>query len=169
MASRTGIALGTNIGNRLANLREARDLLVNLMPPGTAYHQSSIYQSEPIDCPPDSPDFYNAVIEIDYVGKPHDLLRATQGIEWKLGRNTSAVRNAPRPIDLDILYYDNIEMDEDILTLPHPRLTDRRFVLRPLADIHPHLILPGDIITVGEHLRKLDSEESQPTLIQSVW
>ncbi len=169
MASRTGIALGTNIGNRLANLREARDLLVNLMPPGTAYHQSSIYQSEPLDCPPDSPDFYNAVIEIDYVGKPHDLLRATQGIEWKLGRNTSAVRNAPRPIDLDILYYDNIEMDEDILTLPHPRLTDRRFVLRPLADIHPHLILPGDIITVGEHLRKLDSEESQPTLIQSVW
>ena len=169
MASRTGIALGTNVGNRLANLREARDLLVNLMPPETTFKQSSIYQSEPLDCPPDSPDFYNAVIEIDFIGMPHDLLKATQGIEWKLGRTSSAVRNSPRPIDLDILYFDNVVMDEDILTLPHPRLTDRRFVLKPLADIHPHLILPGDETTIGEHLRKLDSSESDPVCIQTVW
>lgn len=169
MASRTGIALGTNVGNRLANLREARDLLVNLMPPETTFKQSSIYQSEPLDCPPDSPDFYNTVIEIDFIGMPHDLLKATQGIEWKLGRTSSAVRNSPRPIDLDILYFDNVVMDEDILTLPHPRLTDRRFVLKPLADIHPHLILPGDETTIGEHLRKLDSSESDPVCIQTVW
>lgn len=169
MAARTGIALGTNVGNRLANLREARDLILNLMPPGTVYHQSGIYQSEPVDCPPNSPDFYNAVIEINYVGTPHDLLTATQGIEWKLGRTSNAVRNSPRPIDLDILYFDNMQMDEDILTLPHPRLTDRRFVLKPLSDIHPHLILPGDETTVGEHLRKLDSEEEEPILIQTVW
>ncbi|MFT6498936.1 MAG: 2-amino-4-hydroxy-6-hydroxymethyldihydropteridine diphosphokinase [Akkermansiaceae bacterium] len=169
MGSRTGIALGTNVGNRLANLREARDLLVNLMPPGTDFKQSSIYQSEPVNCPAESPDFYNAVVEIDYVGKPHDLLKATQGIEWKLGRTSSAVRNAPRPMDLDILYFDHFVMDEDILILPHPRLTDRRFVLKPLADIHPHLVLPGDETTVGEHLRKLDSEESDPILIQTVW
>jgi 2-amino-4-hydroxy-6-hydroxymethyldihydropteridine diphosphokinase len=168
MGSRTGIALGTNVGNRLANLREARDLLVNLMPPGTDFKQSSIYQSEPVNCPAESPDFYNAVVEIDYVGKPHDLLKATQGIEWKLGRTSSAVRNAPRPMDLDILYFDHFVMDEDILILPHPRLTDRRFVLKPLADIHPHLVLPGDETTVGEHLRKLDSEESDPILIQTV-
>ena len=76
MASRTGIALGTNVGNRLANLREARDLLLNLMPADTTYNQSGIYQSEPVDCPPNSPDFYNAVIEIDFIGKPHDLLKA---------------------------------------------------------------------------------------------
>lgn len=74
-----------------------------------------------------------------------------------------------RPIDLDILYFDHFVMDEDILTLPHPRLTDRRFVLKPLADIHPHLILPGDETTVGEHLRKLDSEEADPILIQTAW
>ena len=169
MASRTGIALGTNVGNRLANLREARNLLVNLMPADTTYKQSGVYQSEPVDCPPESPDFYNAVIEIDFIGKPHELLKATQGIEWKLGRTSNAVRNAPRPIDLDILYFDHFVMDEDILTLPHPRLTDRRFVLKPLLDIHPHLILPGDETTVGEHLRRLDSDETDPILIQTAW
>ena len=169
MASRTGIALGTNVGNRLANLREARDLLLNLMPADTTYNQSGIYQSEPVDCPPNSPDFYNAVIEIDFIGKPHDLLKATQAIEWKLGRTSTAVRNAPRPIDLDILYFDHLVMDEDILTIPHPRLTDRRFVLQPLLDIHPDVVLPGDETTVGEHLRRLDSEETDPILIQTAW
>jgi len=139
------------------------------MPPGTTFLQSGIYQSEPVDCPPNSPDFYNAVVEIDYIGKPHELLQATQGIEWRLGRASSPITNAPRSIDLDILYYDNVVMDEDILTLPHPRLTDRRFVLIPLADIHPHLVLPGDETTVGEHLRQLDTDESNPILIQTVW
>ena len=144
-------------------------MLLNLMPPGTTFLQSGIYQSEPVDCPPNSPDFYNAVVEIDYIGKPHELLQATQGIEWRLGRASSPITNAPRSIDLDILYYDNVVMDEDILTLPHPRLTDRRFVLIPLADIHPHLVLPGDETTVGEHLRQLDTDESNPILIQTVW
>ncbi|MGB0327513.1 MAG: 2-amino-4-hydroxy-6-hydroxymethyldihydropteridine diphosphokinase [Akkermansiaceae bacterium] len=169
MASRTGIALGTNVGNRLANLREARDLLVNLMPLGTNYTQSGLYQSEPVDCPEDSPDFYNAVVEIDYLGSPQGLLHATQFIEWKLGRQTSRIRNSPRPIDLDILYFDDVMVNEENLILPHPRLTHRRFVLKPLADIHPHLVLPGDETTVGEHLRKLDTDEPDPILVQSVW
>ena len=169
MASRTGIALGTNVGNRLANLREARDLLVKLMPPGTNYFQSGLYQSEPVDCPESSPDFYNAVVEIDYLGSPQGLLQATQFIEWKLGRKPSSIRNSPRSIDLDILYFDDVMVNEDDLILPHPRLTDRRFVLKPLADIHPHLVLPGDETTIGEHLRKLDTEEPDPILIQSVW
>lgn len=169
MASRTGIALGTNLGNRLANLREARDMLVKLMPPGTNYLQSGIYQSDPVDCPPDSPDFYNAVIEIDYVGSPQDLLRDTQGIEWKIGRTPTAEHNAPRLIDLDILYYEDLTVDEPLLTIPHLSLTDRRFVLKPLTDIRPQLILPGDVTTVGEHLRQLDSGEPELIPIQTVW
>lgn len=169
MVYRTGISLGTNLGDRLENLRKSRDLLLDLVPPGTAYQQSAIYRTEPLNCPPNSSDFYNAVIEIGYGGKPQDLLKATQQIERTLGRHTSALRNAPRPIDLDILYYGQTEIDEEILTIPHPRLTVRRFVLRPLADINSRLTLPGDIITVGEHLRKLDSEESEPTLIQTLW
>jgi len=169
MANRTGISLGSNLGNRLAKLREARDLLINLMPPGTNYLQSSIYQAEPVGCPPNSPDFYNAVIEIDFIGAPQDLLKATQAIEWRLGRIPSSERNSPRAIDLDILYFDGMVVDEDFLTLPHPRLTHRRFVLKPLTDIRPHLILPGDETTVGEHLRKLDTEEAEPNIIQTVW
>lgn len=169
MAHRAGISLGSNLGNRLSNLRKGRDLLVQLMPEGTSYHQSGVYQSEPVDCPPDSQDFFNAVIEIDYIGKPHDLLKATQGIEFHVGRIAVAQRNAPRVLDLDILYFEDKVMDEDILTLPHPELTNRRFVLQPLTDIRPQLILPGDLTTVGEHLRKLDTEEPVPTLIQALW
>lgn len=169
MAHRAGISLGSNLGDRLGNLRKGRDLLVNLMPEGTSYYQSGIYQCEPVDCPPDSRDFFNAVIEIDYIGEPHDLLKATQGIEFHVGRIAVAQRNAPRILDLDILYFDEEVMDEDILTLPHPELTNRRFVLKPLTDIRPQLILPEDVITVGEHLRKIDTEEPEPSLIQTLW
>ncbi|MGC6467146.1 MAG: 2-amino-4-hydroxy-6-hydroxymethyldihydropteridine diphosphokinase [Akkermansiaceae bacterium] len=169
MANRAGIALGTNLGNRLSNLREARDMLVNLMPPGTNYLQSSVYQTEPVGCPPNSPDFYNAVVEIDYIGSPQDLLKDTQGIEWRIGRTPSAEHNAPRVIDLDLLYFDNDVVNEDFLILPHPRLTHRRFVLRPLTDIRPNLVLPGDETTVGEHFRKLDNDEPEPHIIQTVW
>jgi 2-amino-4-hydroxy-6-hydroxymethyldihydropteridine diphosphokinase len=169
MAHRAGISLGSNLGNRLANLRKGRDLLVNLLPEGTNFLQSAIYQSEPVDCPGDSRDFFNAVIEIDFVGKPHDLLKATQGIEYHVGRIAVSQRNAPRVLDLDILYFGNIKTDEDVLTLPHPQLTHRRFVLEPLSDIRPQLILPGDQSTVGEHLRKLDSDEPELTIVQTVW
>lgn len=169
MAHRAGISLGSNLGDRLSNLRKGRDLLVKLMPEGTSYHQSGVYQSEPVDCPPDSRDFFNAVIEIDFIGTPHDLLKATQGIEFHVGRIAVAQRNAPRVLDLDILYFEDEVMDEDILTLPHPELTSRRFVLKPLTDIRPQLILPGDISTVGEHLRQLDSDEPEPFLMQTLW
>ena len=169
MAHRAGISLGSNLGNRLGNLRKGRDLLLKLMPEGTSFRQSGVYQSEPVDCPPDSRDFFNAVVEIDYIGKPHDLLKATQGIEYHVGRIAVAQRNAPRVLDLDILYFEDITIDEDILTLPHPRLTNRRFVLKPLTDIRPQLVLPGDETTVGEHLRKLDTPEPEPTLMQTMW
>jgi 2-amino-4-hydroxy-6-hydroxymethyldihydropteridine diphosphokinase len=169
MAHRVGISLGSNLGNRLANLRKGRDLLLKLMPEGTNYLQSGIYQSDPVDCPPNSRDFFNAVMEIDYVGKPHDLLKATQAIEYHVGRIAVAQRNAPRTLDLDLLYFENEVMDQDILTLPHPRLTNRRFVLKPLTDIRPQLILPGDETTVGEHLRRLDTDEPELSLVQTMW
>jgi 2-amino-4-hydroxy-6-hydroxymethyldihydropteridine diphosphokinase len=78
-----GIALGSNLGNRLRHLQEARDLLRSLAGPGTLL-QASVYQTEPVACPPDSPDFFNTVIEIGYTGSPHDLLAATQAIESQL-------------------------------------------------------------------------------------
>ena len=169
MASRAGIALGSNLGNRLSNLREARDLLLGLMPKGTAFLQAPIYQSEPVNCPDDSPDFFNTVVEIDYTKRPYDLLRDTQGIEYHLGRVAVSEPNAPRIIDLDILYFGEEKIEDGVLTLPHPGMTHRRFVLRPLADIRPELVLPGDETTIGQHLRKLDSAEPELTLVRTVW
>ncbi len=165
---RVAIALGSNVGNRLKHLQDARDLLKKIAVPGSLL-QAPVYQTEPVDCPPGSPDFYNTVIEIGYTGTPHDLLDATQGIEFHLGRTAVPERNAPRVIDLDILYFGDERIDGEILDLPHPRLTSRRFVLQPLADIRPDLILPGDQVSIAEHLRHLDSSEPPLVTVQATW
>ena len=167
--SRVGVALGSNLGNRLRNLQEARALLRKLAVPGEAFLQAPVYQAEPVDCPPGSPDFYNTVVEFSCRVTPHELLERTRGIEFHLGRVMAAERNAPRVIDLDILYFGDEQMENDILLLPHPRLTRRRFVLQPLADIRPDLILPGDAATIAKHLRFLDRAEPAVRLVQSSW
>ena len=169
MANRVAIALGSNLGNRLAHLKVARDMLRKLMPEEAAYLQAAVYQSEPVDCPEDSPDFFNTVIEIDYIGTPYELLEYTQGIEFHFGRGVVHQSNAPRIIDVDILYFGNETLSGGILTIPHPQLTHRRFVLQPLSDIRPDVILPGDTATIAEHLHHLDSGEPPLTLVQTHW
>lgn len=171
MATRVGIALGTNLGNRLSHLRKARALLRGFTDKDSHYLQAPIYQSMPVDCAEGTPDFFNTVIEIEFIGKPHDLLAKTQGIEIKLGREAvqERDRNAPRVIDLDILYFGNEIIQDEILTIPHPRLTHRRFVLQPLNDIRPNLILSGDDVTISEHLEHLESDEPELCLVQSAW
>lgn len=169
MGNRVGIALGSNLGNRLMHLREARDMLRELVEPDSLYLQAPVYQSEPVDCSDESPDFFNTVIEIDYVGEPYELLLKTQGIEFHLGRESVHEVNAPRIIDVDILYFGDVSMKEDILSIPHPRLIYRRFVLQPLNDIRTNLILPGDEVTISEHLRHLETDEPPLTLVQTTW
>jgi len=169
MAVKAGLALGSNLGDRLANIRKARDLLRNLGPVGVTFDQAPLYQSAPVDCQPDAPDFFNTVVEIDYIGTPYDLLEATQGIEYHLGRETVREVNAPRVIDIDILYFGNAIVGGDILTIPHPELTHRRFVLQPLHDIRPHFILPGDRVPIEVHLERLDSGEPELSLVQATW
>ena len=169
MATRVGIALGSNLGDRLANLRAARDLLRALASDGVHFEQAPVYQSEPVNCPEGSPDFFNTVIELDYVGKPAKLLEDAQAIECHLGREPDAGSNSPRVIDIDILYFDDLTIDTGIVIIPHPRMTHRRFVLQPLAEIRPLMTLPGDHVTISEHLQHLDSEESELTLIQANW
>jgi len=109
------------------------------------------------------------VIEIDYIGKPYDLLAKTQGVEFHLGREAVYERNAPRIIDVDILYFGDEVMEDEILTVPHPRLIHRRFVIQPLSDIRPNLILPSDEVSISEHLRYLDTDEPALTLVQETW
>ena len=173
MATRVGIALGSNLasplGDRLSNIKTARDLLDKLTPEGTDLIQAHVYQSEPLDCPEDSPVFLNTVIELSYEGPANELLRHTQAIELQLGRDLIREKNAPRIIDIDILYFGSALHHDASLTLPHPEMTRRRFVLQPLADIRPELILPGDDITIADHLQHLDSDEPPLSLEHANW
>jgi len=166
MTRRAGIALGSNLGDRMALLRAAATLLRESAVHGEAFLEAPVYRTDPLDCPPGSPEFYNTVVEIAWVGTPMELLENTRGIERRLGRTRDAGRNAPRTIDLDLLYCGELTTDDDDLTLPHPRLAGRRFVLQPLADIRPELVLPGHSQTVGELLEKLTSGE--PPLVPVV-
>lgn len=166
---RVGIALGSNLGERLANLQAAVGLLDNPAQPGSVLLRAPVYQTAPVDCPDGSPDFFNTVVEIGYDETPAELLKHTQAIELKLGRVRSAGRNAPRIIDIDLLYFGNITLNTGDLQLPHPLLTRRRFVLQPLADIRPDLILPGDHLTISQHLASLLSNEPAPKLVSTEW
>ncbi len=157
--ARVGIALGSNLGDRLKHLQAARECLREIATPGELFLSAPVYQTEPLLCPPGSPYFYNTVVEISFEGSAFDLLELTQGIENKLGRTGSLEKNAPRVIDVDLLYFGDELIDTEALVLPHPRLGERRFVVQPLADIRPALVLPGQHLEIGELLASLDSGE----------
>ncbi len=158
-----GIALGSNIGDREANIHSAIKSLDELR---CSEHLllSSIHETEPVACPPGSPSFLNAVLEIDSALKPSDILAHCQRIEKKLGRPESRPKNAPRSIDLDILYLGNLVSDSPDLILPHPDLHLRLFVLEPLSEIRPELLLPNQVKTVlelkNDQLRRLASSST---------
>lgn len=153
---RAGIALGSNLGDRLANMRHARDLV--LASPGVSgpVIDSRVYETEPVQSGPDAGAYLNAVIEVEYEGQPITLLDVLQRIEAELGRPSKRPRNAPRTIDLDILYAGNLVLSNEEVVIPHPRLHQRRFVLTPLADIRPDLTLPGQQQTVAALLAGLN-------------
>ena len=106
-------------------------------------------------CEEGATKFFNAVVEFGYSGRPEELRRALAGIERALGRPAAHERNVSRPIDLDLLYFGDLIMETSELRLPHPRMVDREFVLRPLADIRPDLVLPKQTETVAELLARL--------------
>ena len=133
------IGLGANLGEPEAALREAIEALAAL--PGSVLRaSSSFYRTAPIDAI--GPDFLNAVVHLDTRLAPHALLAALQRIEHGHGRERP-YRNAPRTLDLDLLLYGAQVIDTPTLTVPHPRLHERAFVLRPLAEIAPLLTVPG--------------------------
>jgi 2-amino-4-hydroxy-6-hydroxymethyldihydropteridine diphosphokinase len=163
--ARAGIALGSNLGDRLANLRAALLALREISAPGEPVLAAPVYQTEPCDCPPGSPDFLNTVVEIAFDGQPAELLTKTRYIERQLGRAPAAERNAPRVIDLDLLYLGDVVHESADLVLPHPRIVQRRFVLQPLAEIRPELKLPGQDVTIAGLLERLNADESPLSLV----
>jgi 2-amino-4-hydroxy-6-hydroxymethyldihydropteridine diphosphokinase len=149
---RTGIALGSNLGDRMANLRAARKAIVDLGASSALPLVSPVYETEPVGCEPDAGKFLNAVLEIEYDGDPSELLEQLIRVEESLGRKRDHARNLSRQIDIDLLYADDLTVENERLQLPHPRLHQRKFVLQPLADIRPGLTLPNQTKTVRELL-----------------
>ena len=148
---RAGIALGSNLGDRNALLKEAIGHLRMIHESGD-FLLSSLHETEPVDCAPGSPPFLNAVAEIGTSLQPLELLRRLQGQEIRSGRPKDHPRNASRTLDLDILYCDEMSLHHPELDLPHPRMLDRAFVMAPLAEIRPELKLPGWQMTCLEYL-----------------
>jgi len=139
---RFGIALGSNLGDRAANMQRGIALLL-AVPEIELKASSPIYETDPVDCAPATQAFLNSVIEIEAACTPHVLHRHLKAIESALGRPEQRERNSPRTLDLDLLYADDVVSADPELILPHPRMHLRSFVLRPLVDIRPDLILPG--------------------------
>ncbi|KIE59049.1 7,8-dihydro-6-hydroxymethylpterin-pyrophosphokinase [Methylacidiphilum kamchatkense Kam1] len=159
---KVGIGVGTNQGKREEQIREALAFLKGLTE-GEHFLCSSIWETEPVDCPIGSQCFLNCVVEIETSLSSRNLLQCLQDFELSQGRLPLSLRekNGPRPIDLDILYYgSNIIVEPDLL-IPHPRISQRRFVLGPLAEIRPELILPGYAKTIKSLLHELDKNNNR--------
>jgi 2-amino-4-hydroxy-6-hydroxymethyldihydropteridine diphosphokinase len=136
----------------LRNARKEIAAMNGTLPP---LRCSAIYETEPVDCEKGAAKFYNAVMEFGYAGQPVELRRELAAIERILGRPAAHERNVSRPIDLDLLYCGEMIVETAELRLPHPRIVDREFVLRPLADIRPDLVLPGQTEAVDVLLLRL--------------
>ena len=142
------VALGSNLGDPRQQLLDAMDALSNL-PDTRLLQRSRLYRTPPWGML-EQPPFINAAVELDTALSPHALLDALLAIEQHAGR-VRAERNGPRTLDLDLLHVDGVQLDDPRLTLPHPRMAERAFVLLPLHDIAPTLRLPGQV-TVAELL-----------------
>ena len=149
-----GANLPSGIGSPFETLKQAIEILKS---EHSLLACSSFYQAEAVDCPPGSADFINAVIalrlDIDY--SPGELLDFLKDLERKFGREDSAFPNTPRPLDLDILCFGRLVESSSRLTIPHPRASQRRFVMEPLAEIAPDLILPGETVSARKLLETL--------------
>lgn len=134
---RVTVSLGSNLDHRLELLRAAKNRLRTLHEGDLPFLASRIYETAPVDCPPGSPPFLNAAVELSSSLPPFDFLALIQLWERELGRPADHAFHAPRTIDIDLITYGSLRVSHNTLTLPHPRLLERAFVLAPLCDICP--------------------------------
>jgi 2-amino-4-hydroxy-6-hydroxymethyldihydropteridine diphosphokinase len=135
------LGLGSNVGERLAHLEAA---VAALPPLGVAVlASSSVYDTEPVGLVLDQPEFLNACLRVETSHEPEELLDACKEVERAVGRVAGGVRHGPRVIDVDLLLLGELEHSSERLTLPHPEVLSRRFVLVPLLELDPELTLPG--------------------------
>jgi 2-amino-4-hydroxy-6-hydroxymethyldihydropteridine diphosphokinase len=159
------VALGSNLGDSRRLVLQAMDRVQALA--GFPILRSSLWQTTPVDCPAGSPMFVNAAVGLLPCQEetPESLLDKLQSLEREFGRQPKGVANEPRPIDLDLIAFGREVRATGRLTLPHPRATQRRFVLQPLSEIAAGLVLPGQVLTVQQLLETLDSPERIARLV----
>lgn len=152
------VALGSNLGDSRRLLEAAFQRLQDFS--ATPIRRSSLWRSSPVDCPPGSPDFLNAVAALKPLAgeTPESLLGKLKELEVEFGRTPKAVMNEPRPLDLDLIAFGDELRNSPQLTLPHPRAHLRAFVLQPLAELAPDLKLPGMTQSVSTFLGAFSSE-----------
>jgi 2-amino-4-hydroxy-6-hydroxymethyldihydropteridine diphosphokinase len=153
------IGLGSNRGASVAIVLEAMECLRRFAAGPVA--RSSLWHTSPVDCPPGSGDYINAVAAFEAAAglTPESLLVALKALERDYGVRDTRVRNSPRELDLDLLLYDDEVRDTETFSLPHPRAVLRRFVLAPAAEVLPDLVWPGTGLTIRALLADLDSDE----------
>lgn len=154
------IALGSNLGDSRKIILEAISRLQDLS--NEKLFKSSLWETSPVNCPPGSPKFVNAIVGLvpRKEETPESLLLKLQGIEKQFGRRTKKVQNEPRPLDLDLIAFGQETRDAPDLVLPHPRAHLRKFVLLPLSEIAPDLVLAGQRKTILSLLAELSSDET---------
>lgn len=153
------VALGSNQGDSFNILDRAKMRLKEAFPSG--FRSSSYWRSRPVHCPAGSPDFINGIVAFDVPTgmSPRVMLDFLQTIELENGRHRGPLMNAPRTLDLDLVLFGDVILNETSLILPHPRAVERRFVMEPLAELLPGLIFPCTRETVenlAEGLRRTD-------------
>ncbi len=160
------LGLGSNLGNRLAFMRGGRDALC-AHPDIELVQTSGVYETAPQGGPEDSPDYLTAVVAVHTSLSPQALLGACQAVEAEFGRVRSGVW-MPRTLDIDLLLYDELVVDEETLQLPHPRLHERRFVLAPFSEIAAQAWHPLRHASIAE-LLKLCAADQPVRLLRPTW
>lgn len=159
------VALGSNLGDSRRIILEAMARLQNIS--DRPLLKSSLWQTTPVNCPPNSPLFVNAVV--GFVPQkdetPESLLQKLRALEKEFGRTPKKILNEPRALDLDLIAFGAETRNSPELTLPHPRAHLRRFVLQPLSEIAPDLILPGQSKTISQLLAGLPETEMVTLLV----
>lgn len=149
------VAIGSNLGHSRQLVLRAMDKVQEFS--DKPLLRSSLYETAPVDCPPGSPNFVNAVVAFEprQDETPESLLKKLQALEKEFGRQPKKVLNESRPLDLDLIAFGNRTSNTPELVLPHPRAHLRRFVLEPLGEIAPNFILPGQNETVHQLIAAL--------------
>ncbi len=138
------VSLGSNLGDRGELIQKGFTFLSHSFAVRETFKTSKIWETEPVDCPVGSPLFLNAVAVFKTVVAPRFLFEQCQNFEREMGREQVRALNAPRPLDLDLIYFGDKIISTPDLILPHPRARSRGFVLGPLAELLPELLLPGE-------------------------